>query len=162
MKKWNKKSSTPPPFKKTCPCTILPPPFFDFSDSPLLGKVIQIYWNLNLDLNEWVISIILDQIYCICYFELDEWRIIVYFEYCKDTEFLIEGFKLNNFFLSWRKKRILAKICSTVVVWYVVITSCNCLLTHWNQSKYVIRGFIINYFEHATETLIPSSRFKWF
>ena len=57
-------------------------------------------------------------------------------------------------------KKILEKICSTVVVWYVVITSFNGLLTHWNQSKYVIRGFIINYFEHATETLIPSSRFK--
>ena len=26
-----------PPFKKACPWTILPPPFFNFSDSPLSG-----------------------------------------------------------------------------------------------------------------------------
>ena len=32
-----------PLFKKTCPCNILPPPFFDFSDSPPMRKVINIY-----------------------------------------------------------------------------------------------------------------------
>ena len=35
------------PFKKTCPCTILSPPFFNFSDSPPpppLGQVIKIYF----------------------------------------------------------------------------------------------------------------------
>ena len=162
MKKLNKKSTIPPPLLRRPATAPYFHPLFWFFRFPPPGKVIQIYSNLNLNLNEWVISIISDQIYCIRYFELDEWRIIVYFEYCKDSEFLIEGFKLNNFFLSGRKKIILEKICSAVVVWYVVITSCNGLLTHWNQSKYIIRGFVIHYFEYATETLIPSSRFKWF
>ena len=31
------------PFKKTCPCTILPPPFSNFSDFPPLGEVVKIY-----------------------------------------------------------------------------------------------------------------------
>ena len=31
------------PFKKTCPCTILPPPFLNFSDFPPPGKVFKIY-----------------------------------------------------------------------------------------------------------------------
>ena len=31
------------PFKKTCPCTIHPPPFFNFSGPPPPGKVIKIY-----------------------------------------------------------------------------------------------------------------------
>ena len=37
--------SVPPPFKKTCPCTILPPPFLNFlySPPPPSGKVIKIY-----------------------------------------------------------------------------------------------------------------------
>ena len=45
MKKLNRKSVSPPPspFKKTCPCTILPPPLFNFSDSPSLEVVIKIY-----------------------------------------------------------------------------------------------------------------------
>ena len=30
-----------PPFKKTCPCTILLPPFFNFSDFPLLGRYLK-------------------------------------------------------------------------------------------------------------------------
>ena len=35
LKKLNRKNASPLPlFKKTCPCTILPPPFFNFSDSP--------------------------------------------------------------------------------------------------------------------------------
>ena len=38
-----KKSQSPLPFKKTCPCTILPPAFFNFSDSPPTGEVIKIY-----------------------------------------------------------------------------------------------------------------------
>ena len=34
----------PPRFKNTYPCTILPPPYLNFSDSPNpLGKVIEIY-----------------------------------------------------------------------------------------------------------------------
>ena len=33
-----------PPFKKTCPWTILPSPFFNFSDSPPPGEVSKIYW----------------------------------------------------------------------------------------------------------------------
>ena len=42
--KWNGKSASPPPFKKTFPCTILPPPFSKFSDSPSpLREVIKIY-----------------------------------------------------------------------------------------------------------------------
>ena len=32
------KVSAHPPFKKTCPCTILPPPFFNFSASSLRGR----------------------------------------------------------------------------------------------------------------------------
>ena len=32
-----------PPFKMTCPCTILPPPFFNFPDSPPPREVIKIY-----------------------------------------------------------------------------------------------------------------------
>ena len=35
------KCQTPHPFKKTCPCTILPPPFFNFSDSPLWGRYLK-------------------------------------------------------------------------------------------------------------------------
>ena len=42
MKKLNRKSASPP-FKKTHPCTIFPLPFFNFSHSPLLGEVIEIY-----------------------------------------------------------------------------------------------------------------------
>ena len=30
-----------PLFKKTCPCTILPPPFFNFSDPPLRGRLLK-------------------------------------------------------------------------------------------------------------------------
>ena len=37
MKKLNRKSVSPPPFKKTCPCTIIPPPSFNFSDPPSRG-----------------------------------------------------------------------------------------------------------------------------
>ena len=37
-KKLNRKSASPPlPFKKTYPCTVLPPPFLIFSDSPSEG-----------------------------------------------------------------------------------------------------------------------------
>ena len=37
-KKLNRESaSPPPPFKKTCPCTVLPPHFLIFSDSPSDG-----------------------------------------------------------------------------------------------------------------------------
>ena len=32
------------PFKKTCPCTILSPPFFNFSDSPTPSEEIKIYF----------------------------------------------------------------------------------------------------------------------
>ena len=78
----------------------------------------------------------------------------------RDSEFLIEAFKLNQSFKAEDKKRILEKICSTVVVWYMAVPSCHDLLTLWNQIKYIIRGFVIKSFEHATETLIPSSRFK--
>ena len=42
-----KSVSPPPPCKKTCPCTILPAPFFSFSGSlPLTppGEVIKIYF----------------------------------------------------------------------------------------------------------------------
>ena len=43
MKNLNRKSAIPP-FKKTCPCTILPHPFFNCSDSlPPPGEVIKIY-----------------------------------------------------------------------------------------------------------------------
>ena len=31
------------PFKKTCPCTILPPTFLIFEIAPTLGEVIKIY-----------------------------------------------------------------------------------------------------------------------
>ena len=46
LEKLNRKSVSPhSPFKKTCPCTILPPPFFNFLDSPLPpGEVIKIYF----------------------------------------------------------------------------------------------------------------------
>ena len=37
------KGHPPSPFKKTCPCAILSPPFFNFSNSPHLGKVIKTY-----------------------------------------------------------------------------------------------------------------------
>ena len=53
----------------------------------------------------------------------------------RDSEFLIEAFKLNQSFKVEGKKRILETICSTVVVWYMVIPSCNGLLTRWNQVK---------------------------
>ena len=42
-----KSVSPPPPCKKTCPCTILPAPYFSFSGSlPLTppGEVIKIYF----------------------------------------------------------------------------------------------------------------------
>ena len=42
--KLEKSQPPPPPFKKTCTCTILPPPFFNFSHFPSLGKVIKIYF----------------------------------------------------------------------------------------------------------------------
>ena len=50
------------------------------------------------------------------------------------SEFLIEAFKLNQSFIVG-KKRILETIFSTVVVWNVVIPSCNGLLTLSNQVK---------------------------
>ena len=50
------------------------------------------------------------------------------------SEFLIEAFKLNQSFIV-EKKRILETIFSTVVVWNVVIPSCNGLLTLSNQVK---------------------------
>ena len=53
----------------------------------------------------------------------------------RDSEFLIEAFKLNQSFKVEGKKRIFETIFSTVVVWYVVIPSCDGLLTLWNQIK---------------------------
>ena len=50
------------------------------------------------------------------------------------SEFLIEAFKLNQSFIV-EKKRILETIFSTVVVWNVVIPTCNGLLTLLNQVK---------------------------
>ena len=32
--KFKQEKCQPSPLRKTCPCTILPPPFFNFSDSP--------------------------------------------------------------------------------------------------------------------------------
>ena len=53
----------------------------------------------------------------------------------RDSEFLIDAFTLQQYFKveGKKKKRIFQTICSTVVVWYVVIPSCNGLLTLWNQ-----------------------------
>ena len=53
----------------------------------------------------------------------------------RDSEFLIEAFKLNQSFKVEEKKRILETITSTAAVWYVVIPSCDGLLTLWNQIK---------------------------
>ena len=47
----------------------------------------------------------------------------------RDSEFLIEAFKLNQSFKVEEKKRILETITSTAVVWYVVIPSCDGPLT---------------------------------
>ena len=43
MKKTNGKSARPPPFKKICPCMILPPFFKFFRFPPSPGEVIKIY-----------------------------------------------------------------------------------------------------------------------
>ena len=40
--KWEKCQS--PPFKNTCPCTIIPHPVFNFSDFPPPGEAIKIYF----------------------------------------------------------------------------------------------------------------------
>ena len=40
----SEKSQPPPPFKKTCPSTILPPPFLKFSSYPVPGDIIKIYF----------------------------------------------------------------------------------------------------------------------
>ena len=40
----SEKSQPPPPFKKTCPYTILPPPFLKFSSYPVPGDIIKIYF----------------------------------------------------------------------------------------------------------------------
>ena len=56
-----------------------------------------------------------------------------FFNIARDSEFLIESFKLNQSFKVEGKKRIRETICSTVVIWYVFIPSCNGLLTPWNQ-----------------------------
>ena len=56
-----------------------------------------------------------------------------FFNIARDSEFLIESFKLNQSFKVEGKKRIRETICSTMVIWYVVIPSCNGLLTPWNE-----------------------------
>ena len=45
LEKTKKEKCQPPLFKKSCPCYILPPPFFNNSDSlPTPGEVITIYF----------------------------------------------------------------------------------------------------------------------
>ena len=44
MKKLSKNSANVLPFKNTCPCTILLPPFFNFSDSSSPRKLLEIYF----------------------------------------------------------------------------------------------------------------------
>ena len=44
IKSLEKIKSSVPLFKKTCTCTILPPPFFIFLDFPLPREVSKIYF----------------------------------------------------------------------------------------------------------------------
>ena len=43
LDKTKQEKCQPPPFKKTCPCTIVPPPFLIFQSPTPLGEVIKIY-----------------------------------------------------------------------------------------------------------------------